>query len=124
MDVATQTHLTTLRNSLNYRLTELRAEVHARQMARSNASGTLAHEVTDRKDEAAQEQFADVDDAELQRDIDELARVESALRRLDAGTYGDCTDCGEAIPLQRLLVQPAAQRCAACQAAYERAHAD
>ena len=31
MDLATQTHLTTLRDLLNYRQTELRAEVHAAQ---------------------------------------------------------------------------------------------
>jgi DnaK suppressor protein len=47
--------------------------------------------------------------------------VEAALHRLDAGTYGDCAVCAEPISLQRLLVQPAAQRCAACQTAYEHA---
>jgi len=51
-----------------------------------------------------------------------MSQVEAALRRLDAGTYGDCAGCGEPIPLQRLLVQPAAERCAACQSRFE-AHA-
>ena len=48
-------------------------------------------------------------------------RAEAALLRLDAATYGDCADCGEPISLQRLRVQPAALRCAPCQAACERA---
>jgi len=45
---------------------------------------------------------------------------QAALQRLDAGVYGDCVDCGQPIALERLRVQPAAERCAACQAARER----
>lgn len=118
MDILTQNHLTTLRSLLTYRLQELRAEVHAAELARGTA---LAgdHEVADRKDDATLRQFAEVGGAEEQRDVDEITAVESALQRLDAGVYGDCLACGEPIPLQRLLVQPAAQRCAPCQAAFE-----
>jgi DnaK suppressor protein len=63
--------------------------------------------------------LSEVDAAETARDADELAGVEAALRRLDANQYGDCMDCGSPISLQRLLVQPAAARCAACQSAFE-----
>jgi len=122
MDLATQTHLTTLRNLLNYRLSELRADVHAAQQARQS-DAAVTRDVVDHKDDAMQEQLEGLDDAQAQRDIDELAEVEAALNRLDAGTYGNCADCGDAISLQRLQVQPAAQRCAHCQAAYERAQA-
>ena len=104
MDLATQTHLTTLRTLLTERLHTLRAE---------------AHEATDRKDEATQRQLLDVDGAQERLDAAELAAVESALDRLDRGVYGDCADCGQPIALQRLLVQPAAQRCAPCQSARE-----
>ncbi len=38
-----------------------------------------------------------------------------ALLRLRAGTYGECVDCGAAIPFERLKAQPAALRCVACQ---------
>ena len=64
---------------------------------------------------------AEVDSAQQRRDLDELREVEAALHRLDVGSYGDCADCGEPIALQRLRVQPAAQRCAACQTAREHA---
>lgn len=121
MDLATQTHLTSLRDLLNYRLVELRAEVHAAQQSRLESAGAGTHEVADRKDEATQQQRERLDDAQEQRDIDELAQVESALKRLDAGIYGNCADCGDPIPLQRLRVQPAAQRCAGCQLTAERA---
>ena len=121
MDLPTQTHLKTLRDLLTYRLQELRAEVHAAELARREPLAAGGREVTDRKDEAALQQLSDLGGAQAQRDLDEMAQVEAALHRFDNGTYGDCADCGEPIPLQRLLVQPAAQRCAACQAAFESA---
>ena len=123
MDLATQTHLMPLRDLLNYRLRELRAEVDAAQQARQTSGGAGAREVADRKDEATQHQFGDLDDVQERRDIDELAQVESALKRLDAGTYGNCAECGEPIALERLRVQPAALRCAHCQVAYEHTQA-
>lgn len=121
MDPATQTHLTSLRKMLNDRRVELRAEVHAARQARLESGGAGTHEVADRKDEATQHQLESLGATQEQRDIDELVQVEAALRRLDAGTYGNCADCGDPIPLQRLRVQPAAQRCAACQLTAERA---
>ena len=121
MDLATQTHLTKLRDSLTFRLSELRADVHAAEQAQRELTGFAAHEVTDRKDEAAQQSTSELDELQEQRDLDEMAAVEAALHRLDNGTYGDCSDCGESILLQRLQAQPAAQRCARCQTSFEHA---
>jgi len=121
MDLATQAHLTMLRDLLTYRQTELRAEVHAAQLARQEATMVDTTEVSDQKDGALQQQLVGIDSAQEQRDIDELAQVELALKRLNAGTYGNCLDCNEPIPLERLRVQPAAQRCAVCQLGHERA---
>ena len=117
MDLPTQTHLKTTRQALEYRLAELRAEIHAAEMtSRTPADAT---EVSDRKDEAARLQAAEVGEAEERRDVDELRAVLAAIERLDTGSYGDCSDCGEAIGLERLRVQPAAARCARCQQARE-----
>ena len=122
MEIATQTHLASLREMLNYRLTELRAEIHAADLAaHAGASAPGVEEVHDTKDAAAETSDLEVTKAQRQRDADELAQVEAALRRLDAGTYGDCAQCGEPIPLTRLWVQPAATRCAHCQAESEKA---
>jgi DnaK suppressor protein len=38
-----------------------------------------------------------------------------ALARLDAGTYGQCVDCGKPVPEGRLEAKPEAARCLACQ---------
>ena len=121
MDLATQTHLTTLRELLNFRLHELRADVHAAEQVRRASGDAHAQEVSDRKDEAAQQQRSDLDATQEARDIAEMAAVEAALHRLDAGTFGDCAACGEPIPIQRLMVQPAALCCAPCQAQAEHA---
>lgn len=37
-----------------------------------------------------------------------------ALRRLEEGDYGRCTECGTEIPLDRLLVFPDASTCVSC----------
>lgn len=121
MDLPTQTHLKALRELLGYRLSELRAAVHAAESQRRESSGAGVGEVEDFKDEASQQQLAEIDELQAQREREELAQAEAALRRLDAGTYGDCADCGAPIALQRLLAQPAAQRCATCQTAIENA---
>lgn len=118
MDLPTQTHLASLRALLAYRACELRADLHAAQLADQDARRAGA-QVHDRKDDAADESDREIGQAERARDVAELRQVEAALRRLDTGAYGDCQDCGEPIGLARLRVQPAAERCAHCQAAFE-----
>lgn len=44
----------------------------------------------------------------------ELARVSAALERVEAGEYGVCVACGEAIDPRRLDIDPAAARCIDC----------
>jgi DnaK suppressor protein len=46
-----------------------------------------------------------------------LADVHAALRRMDTGSYGQCTDCGAALPLDRLEVLPQVGQCLDCRAA-------
>lgn len=116
MDVPTQTHLTALRDMLVYRQHELRTDIHAAEQALLSDTQTNADDVTDQKETARRHQRGELADAQEQRDRDELRLVESALQRLGQGVYGDCLSCGEPIALPRLQVQPAAPRCAACQA--------
>jgi RNA polymerase-binding protein DksA len=44
----------------------------------------------------------------------ELQRVEAALRKLDAGTYGACESCGNPIAPERLEAIPWAPLCIDC----------
>lgn len=43
-----------------------------------------------------------------------LQRIDSALKRLDAGEYGTCVRCGEEIEPARLTLDPAATICIDC----------
>ena len=44
----------------------------------------------------------------------ELQRVDAALVKLDAGTYGTCESCGNPIPPERLEAIPWAATCIDC----------
>ena len=43
-----------------------------------------------------------------------LAEIEAALERLDDGTFGVCTNCGEPIAVERLEARPWATLCIDC----------
>lgn len=60
-----------------------------------------------------------VRDAEAARDHDELVAVRAALERMAEGSYGECVDCGQSVGVPRLLAQPSATRCIACQSKAE-----
>ena len=77
------------------------------------------HDVVDFKDMAAEQSAATIDDAMAEQAAHELEQVLAARHRLNAGTYGLCVDCGEAIPPQRLESLPATPYCTGCQAVHE-----
>ena len=45
-----------------------------------------------------------------------LADLDQAIRRIEAGTYGRCEDCGQPITADRLAARPAARTCIGCAA--------
>ena len=50
-----------------------------------------------------------------------VRRIEDALHRLQAGTYGRCSDCNRVIALARLRAVPFADACRDCQARRDQA---
>ncbi|GAB5378145.1 MAG: hypothetical protein AcusKO_46070 [Acuticoccus sp.] len=52
--------------------------------------------------------------AQSRRRSAQMARVRAALARLDAGDYGLCVICEEAIEPARLAFDPATPACRAC----------
>ncbi len=66
----------------------------------------------------ASEELAD-EIAWLGHEAAALRQTDAALRRMAAGNYGACMRCGTAIPADRLLALPSADRCLACQTAAE-----
>jgi RNA polymerase-binding protein DksA len=55
-----------------------------------------------------------------EHDIHLLQEIDTALSRLDAGTYGVCVSCGVDIPEARLVATPTVQTCIACQERIEK----
>lgn len=49
-----------------------------------------------------------------------LRKIEVALERIRAGTFGECTSCGEQISLRRLEAMPFTAYCRDCQESLER----
>lgn len=45
----------------------------------------------------------------------ELIAIDTALARIDDGSYGECEECGEEIPAARLRIHPLARTCVDCQ---------
>lgn len=79
----------------------------------------LAGSVHDAGDESVAELLAGMRLSTVNREVTELLDIEAALRRIAAGVYGKCTDCGNAIGRDRLDAYPTAKRCLRCQTAHE-----
>jgi RNA polymerase-binding transcription factor DksA len=101
----------------------LLAEIH-REVARARDEQypELAGPTPDSADEAAADLLADVDQAEVTRDLGELRELEAAAKRVTDGSYGLCIDCGVEIPVERLRAQPGAARCVECQGRHEKTY--
>lgn len=104
--------LTTYRN-------DILARIEALTEAENQASGNRATVILDqqsvgrlsRMDALQQQAMAN---ATYLRRQGEHARLQAALARIDDGTFGDCLDCGEPIPDERLALDPTVPRCLDC----------
>jgi RNA polymerase-binding transcription factor DksA len=74
----------------------------------------------DSGDQSVASLFADLEQADLSRDLDEFRALEAARDRLKGGEYGICVDCGSDIGFERLKAFPAAIRCIQCQERHEK----
>ena len=112
-----------LRSALELRKEQLLQELDAVQRdtlaVASAASRGQADPAGSPRDQANSMADGMVRDAEAARDHAELTAVRAALGRLADGSYGECTDCGQGVGVPRLLAQPSAARCIACQSKTE-----
>jgi DnaK suppressor protein len=49
-----------------------------------------------------------------------LSKIDAALRKIEAGEYGACMNCGEEIGLRRLKARPVAELCIDCKSEEEK----
>lgn len=99
-------------DDLRERLKRKKGELQAR-LERITANLRRGYEA-DSKERAKQMEDNEVVDALGNEARDELAKIAGALRRMDAGDYGVCVECGLAIDSGRLEAYPYAQECIDC----------
>jgi len=107
-----------LQQLLEMRQHELDRRVAMRQGGRSErASETLRQDNDDVPQRASDRE---IDLVRADRDVEELGAVSDALARVHDADFGRCADCGDAIPFDRLKLEPWALRCVNCEAKRER----
>jgi RNA polymerase-binding transcription factor DksA len=80
----------------------------------------LAGRVHDMEEESVADLLVDVSLADIDRHVEEVRDIDAALGRIAIGSYGICSECGEAMDAARLEAYPTAKRCRPCQEAYEK----
>jgi RNA polymerase-binding transcription factor len=101
-----------LRQMLSDRRREMRDDVQSRLQHGRIEYPTDVRDSVDASDADVQ---GDIEIAMLQMRVETLSRIDVALRRLDAGTYGSCVDCKGEIAERRLRALPFAVRCQGCE---------
>jgi len=109
-------------SALERRLREMRAAITSLDEVRRSGSAVVE------LDQTRTGRLSRMDALQLQamaragrgRAAQELRRIDAALARIEAGTYGACVDCEEPIGTARLEAQPAAPCCLPCATARER----
>lgn len=55
-----------------------------------------------------------INQSSLSQSRTRLVRLQHALKRINDPDFGECIECGEAIPIARLLALPECQMCVEC----------
>jgi RNA polymerase-binding protein DksA len=109
---------------LRERASPLRAEIRSTlERSADEPHVKIAEQARDSEDDSFSNLIVDLNLAEIDRDAGELRRIDTALARLNEGSYGQCESCGQEIPQARLQAEPTALRCVQCQELYEKTHA-
>ena len=99
------------------RIKELEAEIGAKLSDVDDVTELAATD--DPRELAFNNELAEVERAEVQRDLGELRLALQARDRLANGQYGSCQSCGKPIAAARLAAQPFALNCIDCQSRLE-----
>ncbi len=93
---------------------QLAALVGQGERAVHEMSGTGGEELPDPNDRATVEEGRNWSLRLRDRDRRLIGKIQQALDRLEAGTFGRCTRCGSAISAARLRARPVTDLCIDC----------
>ena len=100
-------------------ISKIRAALLAQRAEFANRIASIHAHARDPLERDSEEQAAQLGNVAVVSALEaeamaEMAAINSALQRLDAGTYGACLTCGEPIGEKRLEARPASARCMSC----------
>ncbi len=96
-------------------LEDRRREVHEKLRSLRESIPVDTKDVKDAEEQSVDDFVQEVDLALMQMKSETLKKIEQALVRLEAGSYGRCQECDAALPAARLRALPFAALCRDCQ---------
>jgi len=108
MQAKVKTPIPDRRATLEQRLVELGVRLEAIE------DELDSHQNPDWEELATEREGDEVLEATGNAGLAEITRIRAALRRIDAGSYGECVRCGESISEARLDVLPWTPLCRSC----------
>ena len=103
------------------KLTEWKADlVKTNNEALYNSSMDDNSTSADIVDQASSYTEKNVEMRAINRQIKLISKIDSALKKINDGTYGVCEETGEQIGLKRLMARPVATLCIAAQEKHEK----
>lgn len=102
-----------LKDRLDLRLAKLQEKAHhIDETLRQPHSSDWEDNATESEDDEVLEDMGN-------HILDEISEIKAALKRLEIGTYGVCTHCGDPINYKRLSALPYTAHCVKCAALLE-----
>ncbi len=96
-------------------LEDRRGEIQAKLRSLRETLPAEVAEVKDSEEQSVHDFVQAVEVALMEMKSATLAKIDEAVRRLEDGSYGVCTECGTEISEARLKALPFAARCRPCQ---------
>jgi len=117
----TEAELTKVRQQLEAEIAGLVADISEAESAIAERLGDAVGDAGDDQADAGAKTFQREHELALTQNARELLELsERALARMDAGTFGVCDTCGQAIGKARLQAFPRATLCVTCKQRQER----
>jgi DnaK suppressor protein len=100
-------------------LEDRRSDIQQRLRSLRETLPSQLAEVKDAEEQSVSDFVQDVELALMEMKSETLGQIDEAIRRLEAGEYGTCANCGREISEARLKALPFATLCLECQQAEE-----
>jgi DnaK suppressor protein len=105
------------------RLEDWRRDIVGKLGASLGPVPQVPNDVRDEEERSADEYYRDLELSVAELHSSVLSQIDDALRRLQVGTYGRCTECLDEIAEARLVALPCVRLCRDCQEAVEESDA-